>query len=214
MADPFYHSAELRWFLPGDDAREALLGWFRGPDGALVKEESPRTDSYLLLPASDAVGVKQRQGRLEVKTRVAGPVPYAAHGAVGRLDQWVKWSFDPAEAIADALARALDRAGPWRAVEKRRFLLKLAADEGAPAPVAASARPTRGCNVELTVLSATPGAARWLTLGFEAFGPPAGVAALLDEAVAHFFGARGAPPVALEGRDSLSYPAWLALAGE
>jgi hypothetical protein len=35
--------------------------------------------------------------------------------------------------------------------------------------------------------------------------------ALLDKAVQHFFAAHGKPPVQLDGRDSLSYPAWLAL---
>jgi hypothetical protein len=34
---------------------------------------------------------------------------------------------------------------------------------------------------------------------------------LLDEAVQHYFTVHGSAPVRLEGRDSLSYPAWLAL---
>jgi hypothetical protein len=51
----------------------------------------------------------------------------------------------------------------------------------------------------------------WTTVGFEAFGPSGWVMALLDKAVQHFFAAHGKPPVQLDGRDSLSYPAWLAL---
>ena len=71
-------------------------------------------------------------------------------------------------------------------------------------------RPDVGCNIELTVVDVKADIGTWLTFGFEAFGPSGRVMALLDEAVRHFFAAHGPTPVRLDGRDSLSYPAWLA----
>ena len=114
MEDVFYRSAEIRWFLQGQSQRDQLLNWFmlpgkdvkdvvvetkdyvRQPDAApFVKLELPRPDEYLLLPECDTVSVKQRQGKLEVKALVAGPRPFSQGAVVGRVDQWVKWSFDP-----------------------------------------------------------------------------------------------------------------------
>jgi hypothetical protein len=88
MLNNFLHSVEVRWFWPGHAQWEVLLAWFtrKGrlplvaetrqnvsqPDvGRLVKQERPHTDDYLLLPNCETVGVKQRQGRLEVKALVA-----------------------------------------------------------------------------------------------------------------------------------------------
>ena len=131
-------------------------------------------------------------------------------GVVGRVDQWVKWSFDPSEAIAIQLEIELDQSGPWRKVVKKRYLQKYSFDSGLVA-VSPDQRPDTGCNIELTVIDVKATTGTWLTFGFEAFGPSGRVMALLDEAVQHYFTVHGPAPVRLEGRDSLSYPAWLAL---
>ena len=89
--------------------------------GPFVKLEQDRTDEYLLMPDCDTVSVKQRQGRLEVKALVAGPRPFSQGRVVGRVDQWVKWSFDPSEAIATQFKIELDQSGPWRRVLKKRY---------------------------------------------------------------------------------------------
>lgn len=226
MSDAFYHSAEIRWFLPGLDQRDDALKWFRLQDklalsiekeydpkaetGPFVKRELERTDEYLHLPDSDTASVKQRQGKLEVKALVTGPRPFSLGGVIGRLDQWVKWSFDPSDAIADQLEIEMDQSGLWRKVVKKRYLQKYSFDSGL-VPVSPDQRPDAGCNIELTVIDVKANIGTWLTFGFEAFGPSGRVMALLDEAVAHFFAVHGPPPARLEGRDSLSYPAWLAL---
>jgi hypothetical protein len=175
-----------------------------------VKLEQKRTDEYLLVPNCSTVGVKQRQGKLEVKALIAGPRPFSLGGVVGRVDQWVKWSFDPSEAIATQLEIELDQSGPWRRVVKKRHTQKISLDSGGPVSVPPDQRPETGCNIELTVIDVEATLRTWLTFGFEAFGPSARVMALLDEAVTHFFAVHGPPPVSLDGSDSLSYPAWLA----
>lgn len=226
MPDRFYHSAELRWFLPQENEKDRLLRWFRGQDqlplheegcydpkvaiAPFVKRERERADEYLLLPNCDTVGIKQRQGNLEVKALVAGPRPFALNNMIGRMDQWVKWSFTPSEPIAHPLEIELDQSGPWRRVDKTRYLQKYAFDSGVIA-VSPDQRPNAGCNIELTVINVKANVEAWLTFGFEAFGPPEQVMAVLSESVVHYFAVHGSPPVVLEGSNSLSYPAWLTL---
>lgn len=227
MSNVFYSSAEIRWFLYDSQGQwDHLLNWFRLQDQLLlleegdydpknvtepfVKRETVREDEYLPFPDSDTVGVKQRQGKFEIKALVAGPRPYAlpAYAVVGRMDQWVKWSF--ASQLTGQLEAELSEAGPWQQVVKNRYLQKYVFDAGHIIAVSPDQRPDVGCNIELTQLTVKANAQTWLTFGFEAFGPPSHVIAILDEAVAHFFALHKRAPLELDGRDSLSYPAWLA----
>lgn len=234
MSDPFYRSAEIRWFLSGHSRKKQFLDWFNLPGQppvvetkeyvkqpeapAFVKQERERSDKYLLLPDCDTASVKQRQGKLEVKALVAGPRPYSRGDVVGRVDQWVKWSFDPSEkAFGDGatfgqqLEGELDGAVPWCKVVKKRYLQKYSFDSGSLVAVSPDQRPDTGCNIELTVIAAGPDAEPWITFGFEAFGPESTrIMAFLDQAVEHFFAEHGPAPVQPDGRDSLSYATWLA----
>jgi hypothetical protein len=227
MRDDFYRSAEIRWFLSGQSQTDQLLAWFKLPGqdpvvetkyyvlqpeaAPFVKQEPERHDEYLLMPDCATVGVKQRQGRLEIKALVAGPHPFARGEVVGNVDQWVKWSFGPSNQIAKQLEGEFAQSGPWRTVDKNRYLQKYSFDSGSLVAVSPDSRPDTGCNIELTVIDVKANVQSWLTFGFEAFGPSGRVVALLDQAVEDFFAAHGQPPLPLDGRDSLSYPAWLAL---
>ncbi|MFZ2488659.1 MAG: hypothetical protein WAZ19_11100 [Anaerolineae bacterium] len=224
--DVFYHSAELRWFLPDNGQIGALLHWLKLDNtlpvlvegeydpkavaGPFVKQERLRTDEYLLLPAKDTVGVKQRQGRLEVKALMQPPQPFAHADIAGLCDAWVKWSFNPTKPTAQTLAGELDAAGPWAAVEKVRYLLKLSLDSGQPVLVTPDERPAVGCNVELTTLTLNFTTQPWLTFGFEAFGAPDQVMGYLQAAVQHFCGMARRSPLVLDATTSGSYPVWLA----
>lgn len=183
-----------------------------------VKKEKDRSDKVLLLiPNSDTASVKQRQGKLEVKALVAGPRPFSQGAVVGRVDQWVKWSFEPSKEklesglkLGEQLESELDQSGPWRRVDKTRYVQKYSFNSGLVA-VSPDKWPNTGCNIELTRITVKANVGSWLTFGFETFGSAEEVAAFLDEAIRHFFTVHGQPPVRLDGHNSLSYPAWLAL---
>lgn len=225
MPDFFYHSAEIRWFLPDRGRSDQMIDWFRLPHQELVVEtenyvllpdatpfvklERERVDEYLLMPGCATVGVKQRQGRLEVKALVAGPRPFTQGDVVGRADQWMKWSFNPSDEIANLLEGELDQSGPWCRIGKKRYLQKYSFDLGNVVAVSPDRRPDTGCNVEFTVLTIDESVGAWFTFGFEAFGPSSRITAYLHGAVQHFFALHGPAPVPLSERDSLSYPAWL-----
>jgi hypothetical protein len=230
MPEFFYGSAELRWFFQAQPSQwSEFLNWFKRHDELVVmkekdnykkddylnhvfvKLEKTREDKYLLFPDCDTVSVKQRGGNLEVKALVSGPRPFSLPtvGTTGRIDQWVKWSF--ASRFNKDLVPELDKAGPWASVTKDRYLQKYSFDSGRMALVSPDTRPNWGCNVELTKVTIDHDATAWSTFGFEAFGPAGRVTAMLDEAVGDFFTTYGPAPVQLEGRDSLSYPTWLAM---
>jgi hypothetical protein len=226
MSNHLYHTAELRWFVPAGNRWDRMLLWFAlagqlqvrnegtydpaEPHGPFVKVEQERTDLYLLLPGTSTASVKQRQGRLEVKALVAGPHPFYLETLAGQVDQWVKWTFQPSPAIAAPLEAELGQTGPWREVAKKRYLQQVVFDTGRPVAVSPDLCPGAGCHVELTLVNLIETFSAWFTVGFEAFGPPDQALALLDAAVRHFFATHGSPPVQLDSRASLSYPAWLA----
>ncbi|GIK75066.1 MAG: hypothetical protein BroJett021_40540 [Chloroflexota bacterium] len=228
MQNPFFLSAEIRWFWPHQGQWDKALAWFtqqgqlnvvaesppyvRQPDAApFVKQEAPRTDEYLLLPNCETVGIKQRQGRLEVKGRVSGPRSFALDAVTGRTDQWVKWGLKPSQEITSKLESDLRQAGMWRSVEKQRLLQKYALLGDKVSAVSPDSWPNAGCNVELTLLHIDGNDNDWMTFGFEAFGEsdPDHLMVLLDTTIRHFFAVHGPTPVALREADSFSYPAWL-----
>lgn len=113
-----WKSAEVRWFF--SDAPEWLPRipeWLPRifealPAGRYAKET--RTDWYLDTGQA-GVGIKWRQGRLEVKTRKGNPRAIRVGGGSGTLERWEKRSY------------RLEEAGPqqsepgWLAVGKTRW---------------------------------------------------------------------------------------------
>lgn len=201
------HSAEIRWFIPGPlpgDVRD----WFGAGQG--LTPEKARDDAYLFFPGCDTVGVKLREGKLEVKAVVSPPRPlHLGDGVNGRTDQWVKWSLG-SEGLK-ALEDDLRQSGRWVEVRKERYLRKFSADGETPVEVPAREKPDRGCNAELTCIRVDGDPGEWFSIGFEAFGPAGGVGKTLDDTLRLFFGRHGGVPgLRLTGRESMSYPVWLA----
>src|SRR5689334_455346 len=115
------HSAETRWFVRSTLDPD-LVAWFSsGPQKP--KLEPPRPDDYLRLANCDTVGVKMRDGRkLEIKAQVSAPKLFDRGHVRGRIDEWIKWSFeDPALPPA---AKAMMAAEPWMKITKSRYLRK------------------------------------------------------------------------------------------
>lgn len=192
-------TCEMRWFfegaLPGEVER-----WFeRG------KEPAPsawREDRYLILPGVADMGVKWREGRLEIKGRLAvlgGHAPAA--DIEGVTERWSKWPY-AGKAIEDRFRRCSKNG--TITVRKRRsqrhFLLEACARE-----VARRVVDQRGFALELTRLRI--GDDRHWTLGIEAAPDDPPMAADLVGALPQVLEGL---PVALPRARSMSYPQWLA----
>lgn len=178
-------TAEVRWFAPGPPP--ALLG--RRMDDLGAKGPERRTDEYLCLPETEALGVKLRDrgAALELKLReqALGETEFPG-GAVGSPELWQKWSFPVVDEEARTGLGLPTQA--WLAVDKVRRL--------ADYP---------DCSAELTELQAA--GEEWWTLGFEAFGNDQLVKALTG-AVADFLSESALVEEVRRAR-SWAYPAWL-----
>ena len=114
-------SAEVRWFISGALPGE-VLSWFKA--GQAIDSEGVQVHEYLLFPDCQSVGVKLREGRLEIKAILATSHPLSLEpGIQGRPEEWVKWSFE-SEGL-QTVDPALHQAGRWLKVykEDHRFPL-------------------------------------------------------------------------------------------
>ncbi len=185
-------TVELRWFFR-QPPLPAVIDWFE-------KRTDPpetRTDLYLVLLGTDALGVKIRGGttRFELKLRPRPAEPLGLPGGTtGHLEEWQRWSFP-----RSGLSRLAPRLGlprsRWLEVRKQRRLTTV------------PFRGDAGCRVEITALR-TEGR-EWTTIGFESFGPELDLFPALEAAADTFFGSIDLPgPL---GADlSCGYPGWLA----
>jgi hypothetical protein len=196
-------TSEVRWFYPGE-IPEAVRAWYMAGDGKPYVE-APRTDHYLIIEESDALGVKIREGRMDVKQRYDGAWSLTFNNSVaGRVECWRKWSFELAEA-GEGLA-LLRASGAWVAVEKARVMRDYAVKlDGTLIVLPAMVTPPRGCSVELSRVRAAGHA--WWSLCFEATGHADELAEILDVAARHVF--RREPDFQFKPAYSYGYPRWL-----
>ena len=205
-------TAELRWFYRGTLPSE-VCQWFQQDQlGGHLAPPEEREDLYFYSPGSEYLGIKLRQGRLEIKWRKAElGVVHFGDRVEGKAEKWGKWlcedptaeSFQPADVVGKS----------WVSVKKVRFLRKASLTQRqyqvfpgesiTAVPVTESI--DQGCNVELTQLSINGNA--WWSLAFEAFGEDDCLMEHLQAVAAWVFKSyRGSN---LQAEDSYAYPSWL-----
>jgi hypothetical protein len=167
---------------------------------------SGRVDYYLPIPGGAAVGVKLREGYLEIKRRDRELGEFHPHPRVhGYVEHWQKWRYTLDETRGVTLGRhRLDE--PWVRVIKQRALLRYTVTAGGGVVrVPPGQRPIRACHLELAEISVRR--ARWWTLCCEARADEA----LLEQTffdIAERVLTRGNPP-RLQPAESFGYPRWL-----
>lgn len=204
-----FPTGEVRWFYR-DQIPPEVEAWFQ--QGAGRVERHPwREDHYLRLPDSDALGVKLREGRLEVKLRVQEHGVVRLHEHVsGRVEHWRKWSFQLA-AQRSALSLIAVPAASWIPVRKERILRTYqVTSEGRTVPVVTPQALHQACEAELTQVRVV--GQDWWTLAFEAFGDESALQERLIRVARRVF-ATGEPP-RLDAPASRGYAAWLRHATE
>ncbi len=163
-----FPTAEVRWFYRGA-LPSTLSTWFQqGPEKPVP--QPPREDYYLCLTDRDSLGIKLREGKIEVKQR------YQDHGifhfnqqVAGQVEQFRKWSYTLAD---ETEADNQSPTGDWLGVEKERWQRAYAvtgSDRVRPIPL--DVRVERGCEVEIGQVTIDD--EQWWTLCLEAFGPEA-----------------------------------------
>jgi hypothetical protein len=194
-------TCEMRWLLdgalPGDTEQ-----WFhrRGPQPA----SAPWREDRYVLPGIADMGIKEREGRLEIKGRLA---VLGTHGVApeveGVAERWCKWSYQAAAIEVRCFQ------GPAIVVGKCRMQRHFLLEPGGRAEEAAQRDLTRrGFSVEITRirLGAAGDDSHW-SLGIEAAPDDA---AMLADLLRAMPGVLRDFPMALPRQHSLSYPEWLA----
>ncbi len=198
MDAQFYSSVEWRCFGSGELPR-ALVGLWTQMQ---ARREPARTDTYLLFPHARTVGVKKREGKLEVKALIQPKeraFRLSAFPDEQHLESWEKWSLEQVhlEPLLDQWASARPR--QWLGVEKRRWLFYLSAEEDGPARV----------QCELSELEVEK-QVHW-SLSLEAFplGPDAFQAALRAARLVVEPALQRLPASLTAALHIMSYPHWL-----
>ncbi|MCB2178485.1 hypothetical protein KQH61_03630 [bacterium] len=196
---PTLHTHEVRWFAPGT-APEPVRAWFTSLGKLLL--QMPRTDRYLL-GVEPTLGIKTRQGSLEVKQRSADHGEHHFHPHLaGQVESWVKWSF-PLEMATTLTNLPSDN---WFPVRKaRQLLLYTFSAQGAIVPAPPGEFPTPSGGLELTEVQLAE-KETWWTVGLELAGFPSSNQTAFLRLAEHLL---QSPPDELMHAQSLSYPAWL-----
>jgi hypothetical protein len=160
-----FPTVEVRWFYQGAVSSE-VLEWFE--QGERAPEEQPcRVDYYLRLSDRDSLGIKLREGRIEVKQRHRQYGVFRFHDRVtGLVEHWRKWSFELSEGAGN-LTSTIVPASCWIGVTKRRKLrrYRLTGNKKIVA-VPVGLQSGLRCNLELTRIIVDE--TEWWSLGFEA----------------------------------------------
>jgi len=201
-----YPTVEVRWFQKGKIPPPVLEAYRRA--APFDEDQPPRVDRYLRLPRRDDIGIKLREGLVEVKHRTLPFGTARFHDrAEGFVEGWMKWTFELAN-LPRYLKEAEHWATWWVGVRKHRQLRKYRVlDDRRVAAVPLGEMCERGCEWELSEVQIEGIPEIWWSLSFEAFG--------LEEVSKEAFvsvvkksGFQGLEmPFRLE--DSFGYPEWL-----
>jgi hypothetical protein len=140
---------EVRWFKKGK-IPEDMQAWFRNLEGDL-SEQKVRTDFYLRMNDNDGLGIKLREGRIEIKKRKQnfGKLRLDS-GLAGIFESWEKWGFN----VADSSMDHENIADPnyWIAVRKQRLLRKYDLAGNNIRPISPESIVNEAFNLELSTI--------------------------------------------------------------
>ncbi|MFQ5700556.1 MAG: hypothetical protein ACE5HU_01780 [Acidobacteriota bacterium] len=215
MATNWWRTLELRWFVAGS-IPPAVERWFvadeRFDHPLTSPEREERIDCYLIPFGAHDLGVKLREGRLEIKRRIGSHRILRVNDVVrGVPEAWAKWMWRHSGGCPTG--RGDWEWGEFRAeVSKVRWRRRLHLRHDADPPIA-SDHPETGFTVDLTqvVLERRP----WWTLSFHVNSD------FLDDPVATLREAASwtlerfpdGAGVSLRSENSFSYPVWLGTCG-
>lgn len=163
-----FKSREIRWFIK--TVNPAITRWFSG-NGQTFENTDSRTDFYLPLADKTDIGIKLREGNIEIKQRInqaeKGEISAIAKG---NFENYIKWSFSTA--TEDELSRDILQKNKytWLEVKKERMGFKLLETEkGKTSMVNIDEDIPYGCQIEYTRININNNT--WYSFGLEWFGP-------------------------------------------
>lgn len=199
-------TSELRWFYPGN-IPQAITQWFNQSPGTSAPPEA-REDIYLYAPESEFLGMKLRQGRLEIKWRAAElGIMRCNENVEGKAEKWGKWLCeDPTKQMFQP--QLVAGKTYWVNVQKLRLQRKYQILPNKSVIVIPINQSTENsCNVELTQI--TINKKPWWSIALEASNSQAHATTNLQIVANAIF--NPAPQITLQTHNSYAYPKWLSL---
>ena len=215
-------SLEMRWFFEGkSNQHKSLRHWFetmkcehipKEPDVG-VPEWKPRIndqpDVYLLVPGGSDMGIKWREGQLQIKGCISSLGTQVFSGRhQGRVQRWIKWSYVKLPISYQQLFFS-NKAHELMtvSVKKNRALRRLRLDTftGEAREVGANTLINRGLGFELTDLEVD--GKPYCSVAFEAFPGDTATDAVFTRTVEAFVD--GLTVIDLNVSHSQSYPEFL-----
>ncbi|MGK7391172.1 MAG: hypothetical protein ACNS60_12525 [Candidatus Cyclobacteriaceae bacterium M2_1C_046] len=143
---------EIRWF--GEGAVPLKLQQWSEEIGFIM--QPVRSDLYLIHSGGKNIGIKWREGNLQIKELVK---------KTGSYEQYQKWSFDLSDNRMDD---KLDKYEKWQSVTKKREMAKWRIKNSEFTRVEIDEVITGSCEVELSALVLS--GHLWWTVAYEATG--------------------------------------------
>ena len=194
-------SVETRWFLPGTAPPEVVL-WFQGE---LTMTQPPRVDTYLHTPEAHDLGIKMREGRIEIKQRHNVLGKHTFHPLVsGIVESWGKWSFQ----INSQASAVETSSGTWIQVTKERMIRRYqVTPDGNIRSIPGWLFPLQRSTIEIANIIIY--GKDWWSLNLVVVGTDINLFDALRITADYTFNKSGTPP--LSTAESYSYPQWLDL---
>lgn len=189
-----FSSTEVRWFFEGPYPEEVTL-WFEEFDPV---SQAPRTDYYLSNTDNARMGIKLREGQIQIKCMMADLGVHYYANAAGKVARYEKWSF-PVVSNEEWSALVV-RPDVWIPVIKERKMLRFTLGGGFPDRIGMDERVEEGCEVELSQIEIMD--KTFWSLAFEAFGPSAEIN--LEKTTRDIFESKTAP-IFFDEENSLGY---------
>ena len=206
-------SHEVRWFLEGGiDRNPSLRQWVEegAADPKWTGRLGGKPDAYLIVPGAADIGIKWREGQLQIKGLECSLGTQKFIGKFeGKVERWIKWGYE-GKPIENAFTPWFDPtsvAPQIIEVHKTRFLRKVRLNPFSPAAIEVDSKTLidRGGALEVTDLRVRGQA--FTSVAFEAFPNDSGMHGDFTALVNAFLGKLSG--VELKESNSMSYPEWM-----
>ena len=200
-----FPTIEVRWFHKGvmpDDVIPKILS----KDQKLI-EQPLRKDRYYYKTSDGTMGIKIREGRIEIKSRFDdyGNIKFNEQ-IEGRVEHWQKWSFNIEETDLN-YRNVLETTSSWIGITKERKLCRYQISDNHLSILPENEFSEMICHFELANINIR--GEDWWSLAFEAYGEGSKLFNNLVLTVKHVFSDIDLPLFNIN--NSFSYPKWLEL---
>ncbi|MBM1105893.1 hypothetical protein JQC67_07075 [Aurantibacter crassamenti] len=160
-----YNTKEIRWFSSRPSS--FIMDWFN-KQGLTFDSVNQRNDIYLNIK-NESVGIKLRDGHLEIKHRIGKPTTVKLTNTIkGHFKEWNKWRIKADETDSVFSELAVKNHQEWIAKKKERIGLKLYSDKGSLKTTSIDWQGDFGCQIEYSRIHIKD--KTWYTFGLEWFG--------------------------------------------